>query len=86
MKIINSIENNSFIFPTNYLPPCFKNNELINGLDDIFARYENIEEILKENFDTKKKLGNMYLRLLKTAFMIQQRELSQFIFIFQNRL
>ena len=82
MKIINSIENNSFIFPTNYLPPCFKNNELINGLDDIFARYENIEEILI----LKKKLGNMYLRLLKTAFMIQQRELSQFIFIFQNRL
>lgn len=67
MKIINSIENNSFIFPTNYLPPCFKNNELINGLDDIFARYENIEEILKENFDTKKKTGKYVFKTTQNS-------------------
>lgn len=49
MSEINVVKE-SFVFPTKHLPNCFTNLNLYDKLDDIYNSYDNIEEILNDNF------------------------------------
>ena len=49
MSEINVVKE-SFVFPTKHLPKCFTNLNLYDKLDDIYNSYDNIEEILNDNF------------------------------------
>lgn len=52
MSEINVVKE-SFVFPTKHLPNCFTNLNLYDKLDDIYNSYDNIEEILNDNFILK---------------------------------
>lgn len=47
----NNIIKESFIFPARYLPGCFTNTSLYNELENILDSYEDVEDVLKENFN-----------------------------------
>jgi hypothetical protein len=49
MSEINVVKE-SFVFPTKHLPNCFTNLNLYDKLDNIYNSYDNIEEILNDNF------------------------------------
>lgn len=49
MNEINVVKE-SLVFPTKHLPKCFSNLGLYDKLDDIYNSYNNVEEMLKDNF------------------------------------
>ena len=47
----NKVALDSFIFPSKNLPPCFSNEKLFDKINEIYAEYDSLEQVLTENFN-----------------------------------